>query len=290
MRKIELDFGSGETTISMHREPQELASVRLTDDMRDECIAGVKKAVMDSGAADIDKLEETLKTSVCGNLYTFMFDIIDAWANASQDESPKDLKARIDEKFSWIEGKIKEDSKECINAWSSDINKEICIRTKEEFERRFGITCGQKMVMSLNLWDSSNRYLENMGVDADKVVDEIDVNLILGILFARVMTATFFEESGLRLPEISPAITVMVSCFVDDYLNNKMSDDGCSQKFRKWALMEMKYERRKKVVLPLLEQRIKKAIDSEVTDASVERDIELMIKNVYEIMAVKLEV
>ena len=146
------------------------------------------------------------------------------------------------------------------------------------------------MVMSLNLWDSSNRYLENMGIDADKVVDEVDVNLILGILFARVMTATFFEESGLRLSEISPATTVMVSCFVDDYQNNKMSDDGCSQKFRKWALMEMKYERRKKVVLPLLEQRIKKVIDSEVTDASVERDIELMIKNVYEIMAVKLEV
>jgi len=219
-----------------------------------------------------------------------MFDIIDAWANPSQDESPKDLKARIDEKFSWIEGKIKADSKECINAWSSNINKEIYIRMEEEFEKRLGITCGQKMVMSLNLWDSLNRYLENIGVDADKVVDEIDVNLILGILFARVMTATFFEESGLRLPEISPAITVMVSCFVDDYLNNKMRDDECSQKFRKWALMEMKYERRKKVVLPLLEQRIKKVIDSEVTDASVERDIELMIKNVYEIMAVKLEV
>lgn len=269
---------------------QGLVWVGLVDEMQEECIAAAKSAVVDSGVAKVSKLKDNLKSGMGEKIYQSVLRSMEGWANAAEDESLNDLQERMNKKISSEEDKIKCDNKECVNKWTSGIVQEIRIQLEEELKKRLGTTLAQKMIMPQNIWASLNQSLENISIDTDKIVNGIDVNSILNNV---MMWAIILAYGGLGtaiLPVFGTFVGIVIGALFASTLNDEDKYKARTQKVRKKAKDAMAKGNKKEDILRLSNEQIDLAVDSKVTNTSVESDIEEMTRNAYEIMTLKFDV
>lgn len=248
----------------------------LVDEMENECVAAVKKAVRSSNVFGVDVLKKRINCNMGEKTGKVVLDVIDAsvksdcmesdcqkaYIKALDPENNKVLQEQIEREFSGIESEIRSVNRASISAWSSSIIQEIRIQLEKELQRRLGTILAQKMSMPQAMWDSLKLSLENY-IGAARIVN--------GIILSRM---EFSWQHMIKEFKMKEALALMFYSIMDVNLG---------------TIQEEKRILKERI---LTEQGfwISRAVDSAVTDASLESYIEAITKNAYEIMTLKFEV
>ena len=271
---------------------QGLVWVGLVDEMQEECIAAAKSAVVDSGVAMVEDLKDGLKSSMGEKIYQSIYSSMDEWAQAATDESLHDLQKRMDRNISKIEGDIKRDNKLCVENWTSGIVNEIRIQLEEALKKKLGTTLAQKMVMPQRMWDTLNQSLDKVSIDTDKIIEGIDVNSLMTniIMWVLILAYAGIGTILIPIPVISTLLGAAVGALFASCFNDTNKDLARDEKIRKKAKNAVEKNDQKVKIISQVGAEINNAVDSQVTDASVEHDIGAITRNAYEIMTLKFEI
>lgn len=248
----------------------------LVDEMENECVAAVKKAVRSSNVFGVDVLKKRINCNMGEKTGKVVLDVIDAsvksdcmesdcqkaYIKALNPENNKVLQEQIEREFSGIESEIRSVNRASISAWSSSIIQEIRIQLEKELQRRLGTILAQKMSMPQAMWDSLKLSLENY-IGADRIVN--------GIILSKM---EFSWQHMIKEFKMKEALALMFYRIMDVNLGTIQEE--------KRILKER--------ILTRQGGWISMAVDSAITDASLESYIESVTKNAYEIMTLKFEV
>ncbi|PNV61538.1 hypothetical protein C0033_13220 [Clostridium sp. chh4-2] len=251
----------------------------LVDDMEKECVAAVKKAVISSNISGVGWLKDRMKYNMGEKISKVVFDVADASIKADckdfnlektmekvfDPENIKDQQERIERGISGIMDEIRSDNKECIRKWTSGIIKEIRIQLEHELQKRLGAILAQKMTMPENMWDSLNLNLEKL-INADKIIN--------GMIPVKIKCPSRELLVDYKMKVIS---TLAVFGIMKDTDTGRGMINGVKKTIKEIIHTEQGFW-------------ISKAVDSAVTDSSLESHIEAITKNAYEIMTLKFEV
>lgn len=280
------------STVPSFSVSQGLVWVGMVDEFEEDCIAIVKKAVIDAGAGDICKLKDAIKNSMGEEIYKTVLTAVRDWANANTDESLYDLQKRMDKKISSEIFQIKRNVGKCVEEWTSGITNEIRTSLERELQKKIGSTLAQKMKMSDNMWKSLDQSVGNIHIDTYNIVDGIDANSFLNSILMWVIVIAYTVGAAIiiPIPVISSLAGFVAGCIVSEAFNDDDRYKARKQNIRNRAKKAMEQEEKKREIFDECKKQIDKAVDSVVTSDSIKDDIESMTRTAYEIMTLKFEV